>query len=91
MSIRYLGTICISLGYIAFFWRTFKRNPGNRLVESGSMSVIAFFVFLAVASLSRPGEVPVWLFSLLLLLVVLLCVSTLFFFAQRAYQAWRRR
>lgn len=44
-------------------------------------------VFLFVASLSPPGKVPNWLFFSLSMLVFLLCLSTLFFVAQRNYQA----
>jgi len=86
-----MGTIFAALGYITFFWRTFKSSPGNRLVECGSMTLIAFFAFLAVESLSKPGKVPDWLILVWLMLVVLLCFSTIFFVAQRAYQALRRQ
>ena len=91
ISVRFLGTIFVFLGYAAFFWRTFKNNPGNRLVECGSMSLIAFFAFLALASSSHPGKIPDWLILSWLTLVFLLCLSTLFFLAQRAYQVVRRR
>ena len=55
------------------------------------MALIAFTAFLAVASLSDPGKMPDWLLLSWLILVFLLCLATLFFLAQRAYQAVRRR
>jgi predicted MFS family arabinose efflux permease len=91
ISVSFVSTILVFLGYIGFFWRTFKSNPGNRLVECGSMTLIAFFAFLALASLNHPGKVPDWLILSWLTLVFLLCLSTLFFLAQRAYQAVRRK
>jgi uncharacterized membrane protein len=87
IGVRFVGTFFVFLGYIAFFWRTFKSNPGNRLVECGSMTVIAF---LAVIPLSQTGKVPDWLILSWVMLVVLLCLSTLFFLAQRIYQAIQR-
>jgi hypothetical protein len=88
---RFVETLFVFLGYVAFFWRTFKSNPGNRLVECGSMTLIAFFAFLAVASLSQPGKVPDWLILSWLILVLLLCISTLLFLAQRIHHAIQRR
>ena len=89
-SVPFVGTILVFLGYATFFWRTFMSNRGNRLVECGSMTLIATFAFLAVASLSHLGKVPDWLILLWLMLVFLLCLSTLFFLTQRVYQAVRR-
>jgi hypothetical protein len=86
-SVRFVGTILVFLGYIGFFWRTFKSNPGNRLIECGSMTVI---VFMAVIPLTQFGELPDWLIVSWVILVVVLCFSTLFFVAQRIYRAVRR-
>jgi hypothetical protein len=88
ISVRLVGTFFALLGYIAFFWRTFKSNPGNRLVECGSMTVIAFLTMIFV---SQFGEAPEWLIMSWVMLVVLLCLSTLIFFAQRIFQAVQRR
>lgn len=91
ISSRFVETLFVFLGYLAFFWRTFKSNSGNRLVECGSMTLIAFFAFLAIASLSQPGKVLDWLILSWLILILLLCISTLLFLAQRIQRAIQRR
>jgi len=79
---------CITLFYAIYFWLIFKKNPGNRLVECG---VITVALFLAMLPLSKLVEIPAWLYGAWIILVVLLCFSTLFFVAQRAYRAFHRR
>ena len=74
--------------YAIYFWRIFKNNPGNRLVECGTITVA---VFLAMVPLSKLGDIPDWVWVPWLILVLLLCFSTLFFVGQRAYRAIRRR
>ena len=74
--------------YALFFWRTFKKNPGNRVVECG-VSTIA--VFLAMIPLSKLQDPPDWVFAPWLILVILLCFSTLFFVVQHGYRAISRR
>ena len=81
-------TLGAAIFYFLLFWRTFKSNPGNRVVECG---VITLTVFFAMLMFVKPGDIPDWLFLLWLILVVLLCFSTLFFVAQRAYNAFRHR
>jgi hypothetical protein len=87
-SVRFVGSIFVFLGYVGFFWRTFKSNPGNRLMECGSMTVIAF---LAMIFVSQLAQAPTWLIFSWLTLVILLCFSTLFFVAQRVFQAIRQK
>jgi len=74
-------------GYLIFLWRVFKRNPGNRLVECGAITMI---IFLALVPFSRiPGftdKIPDWIFVLYILLVVLPSFATLFFLAQRIWR-----
>jgi len=82
------GTLCAANFYFVYFWRVFKKNPGNRVVECG---VITLMVFFAMISFSKLGDIPDWLFGLWLMLIVLLCFSTLFFVVQRAYRAFRHR
>lgn len=88
----HLGTLGRSLPvfvlYGLFFWRTFKRNPGNRLIECGSITVI---VFLALIPMTAGGSVPGWLFGAWLILTVFLCLATLFFLLQRMRRALARR
>lgn len=79
-------------GYLAFFWRIFKQNPGNRLIECGALALI---VFMAMVPLSRiPGltdHMPDWIFMLWIILVILLSFSTLFFAAQKLWREFGRK
>ncbi len=86
--IRNIEVLCTFIAYIGFFWRTFKTNPGNKLVECGSMTLIAFFLLIP---LTQIGEAPDWLFLSWVILVVMLCLATLFFVAQRGYRALHHR
>ena len=54
------------------------------------MTLIAFFAFVAMVSLDHANKVPEWLFLSGLMLVVLLCTSTLFFLTKRIYQFIQR-
>jgi len=74
--------------YGLFFRRLFKNNPGNRLVECGSITLI---VFLAMLPINKIGDVPDWLFGAWLILILLLCVAMLFFLFQRMFHAIARR
>jgi len=74
--------------YVLFFWRVFKENPGNRVVECGVITLAVFFAMIPLTKLQDP---PDWVFAPWLILVILLCFSTLFFVLQRAYRAIRRR
>jgi hypothetical protein len=58
------------------------------VVECG---IITVALFLAMVPLSKLGDIPDWLFGAWIILVVLLCFSTLFFVVQTAYHALRRR
>jgi hypothetical protein len=75
--------------YSISLWRLARRNPGNRLLECGAITII---VFLAMVPLSQiqgfKDHIPDWMFLPWILLVVLLCFTTLFFLAQRI---WRGR
>jgi len=81
------GGLCSVGFYALLFWRTFKKNPGNRVVECGVITVAVFIAGLLLTKLQNP---PIWMFASWLILVFLLCLSTLFFVFQRAYRAIRR-
>jgi heme A synthase len=83
-----VGAFCVALSYIAFFWRTLRSNRGNKLIECGALTLIVCMTMLATTII--PGF-PSWAFFLLLILVVLLCFSTLFFLAQRIFRAVHAR
>ena len=79
---------CVVACYLIFFWRVFKKNPGNRLVECGAITLVVFFAMVPFSRI--PGftdRIPDWIFLPYILLVVLLCFTTLFFLAQRIWRA----
>jgi hypothetical protein len=80
--------LLVFAGYGLFFWRTFKSNPGNRLIECGCITLAVFF---AMIPMSSARDVPDWLFGLWVSLTVLLCLATLFFLFQRIFRAGARR
>jgi Na+/melibiose symporter-like transporter len=82
--------VLIFLGYGLFYWRIFRSNPGNRLIECGSITLIVFLPFMAMIG-SNDGDAPGWLFGASLILIVLLCFATLFFLFQRVFRALVRR
>jgi glycopeptide antibiotics resistance protein len=82
---------CVIALYLIYLWRVFKSNPGNRLVECGVLTVIAFLAMVPFSQI--PGftdRIPDWIFISYILLVVLLCFTTLFFLAQRIWRALTR-
>lgn len=54
------GGVLAFLLYGLFFWRVFKKNPGNKLVECGCITLTAFLVMIPINS---AGAVPDWLFG----------------------------
>ena len=82
--------VLIFVGYGLFFWRTFRSNPGNRLIECGSITLIVFLAFMAMIA-SKALDDPGWLFGAWLILTLLLCFATLFFLFQRVFRALVRR
>ena len=48
-------------------------------------------VFMAMLPLTSYRDIPGWLFGSWLVLLLLLCFSTLFFVVQRAYRAFHRK
>ena len=82
------GISVVTAIYSLSFWRLFKSNTGNRLIECGSLTLI---VFVTMIPISKLGEIPDRLFAPWLFLIVLLCFATLFFLFQRIFRAVRKR
>jgi hypothetical protein len=73
---------CAIVGYLFYFWRVLRSNPGNKLIEFGTITMIVFFAMVPLALI--PGlveRIPNWIILLYFCLVVLLCFTTLFFLA----------
>jgi hypothetical protein len=78
----------VTVGYFIYFWRVLRSNPGNKLVECGTITLAVFFAMVPFSRI--PGftdHIPAWIFLPYILLVVLLCFTTLFFLAQRVWRA----
>jgi O-antigen/teichoic acid export membrane protein len=82
-----VGSFGLILLYGFSFWRIFKRNPGNRVIECGSITLMIFAVMIA---LFRIPNFPTWIVAWLGLLVFLLGLLTIFFLLQQGYRALRR-
>ena len=83
-----MGSVALLLVYGYSFWRIFKRNPDNKVIECGSITLM---VFVVMAALFKIPNFPVWILALLGLLVVLLGLLTMCFLVQQGYRALRRR
>ena len=82
------GGLGLLLFYGFSFWRIFKSNRGNRVIESGYITLMVFFVMVV---LSRIPNFPVWALAWFGLLVLLLGLMTMFFLLQQGYRALRQR
>jgi hypothetical protein len=80
--------LLILLLYGLFFWRLLKSKPGNRLVESGFLTLI---VFAALSPVRNTRDVPIMGFGVWIILVFLHCFATLYFLFQRMFRALVRR
>lgn len=83
-----VGSLGLVLFYGFSFWRIFKGNPGNRVIECGSITLMVFVVMLV---LFKVPDFPVWALAWLGLLLFLLCLLTMFFLVQQGYRALHRR
>ena len=74
--------------YAFIFWRTFKDNPGNRVIQCGSITLMLFLVMLALTQIPHvPVDYVAWLGPALFLL----CMLTIFFLFQQGYRALRKK
>jgi hypothetical protein len=83
-----LSILIVAVVYLLSLWRIIKSNRGNRVVECGS---IALMVSLLMVVLIRFQNLPGWVLPSLGLLLLLLCLLTIFFLLARGLQAIRRR
>lgn len=74
--------------YAFIFWRTFKDNPGNRVIQCGSITLMLLLVMMTLMRIPKfPIDYVAWLGPALFLL----CMLTMFFLFQQGYRAVRRR
>jgi len=82
-----VGSFGLVLCYGFSFWRIFRGNPGNKVIECGSITLM---VFLVMVVLFKIPNFPVWVLAGLGLLVFLLCLLAMFFLVQQGCRALRR-
>jgi hypothetical protein len=83
-----VGSAGLILAYGASLWRIFKGNPGDRFIQSASITVMVLVVMIAAM---RSKFFPDWVVGALEVLVYLLAFLSIFFMFQQGYQAFRRR
>ena len=80
--------IGLFLLYAFMFWRLFRDNRGNRVIQCGSITLMLFLVMVALARIPNiPIDYVAWLGPALFLL----CMLTMFFLFQQGYRALRKR
>jgi hypothetical protein len=82
------GTTGVALAYGYSFWCVFKRNPGNRVIACGSITLMVFVVAMA---LFKIPHFPISIVASLFFLVFLLGLLTMGFLVQQGYHALRHR
>jgi hypothetical protein len=88
IDVRIVRGVGLLLLYSFIFWRLFKNNRGNRVIQCGS---IALMLFMAMMALMRIPNFPVDVVAWLGLALFLLCLLTMFFLLQQGYRALRSR
>lgn len=74
--------------YTFLFWRTFKDNPGNRVIRCGSITLMLFLVMMALTQIPHvPFDYVAWLGPALFVI----CMLTMFFLFQKGYRALRNK
>ena len=80
--------LIVAVVYWLSLWRIIKGNRGNRVIECGSITLMLFFLIMLLMKLSN---VPDWVLPSLGLLLLLLCLLTMFFLLIQGLQAIRHR
>jgi hypothetical protein len=87
-TVTVLRSIGLFLLYAYMFWRLFKDNRGNRVIQCGSITLMLFLVMVALMRIPHfPVDCVAWLGPALFLL----CMLTMFFLLQQGYRALRNR
>ncbi|MGC1254982.1 MAG: hypothetical protein WA867_05475 [Candidatus Acidiferrales bacterium] len=74
--------------YAFFFWFTFKRGRGNRVIQCGCITLM---LLLVIVELMRIPNFRVAYAAWLAFALLLLCMLTLVFLFQQGYHALRDR
>jgi hypothetical protein len=80
--------LLVAVVYWLLFWRIIKSNRGNRVIESGSITLMLAILRMLLMKLTN---LPYWVLPSLGLLVFVLCLLTMFFLLVQGVQAIRHR
>jgi hypothetical protein len=80
--------LLVAAVYGLSLWRIIKGNRGNRVIECGSIALMVLFLMMLLMKLPN---VPDWVPPSLGLLLLLLCLLTIFFLLLQGFQAIRHR
>jgi len=83
-----VGSAGLVLTYGVSFWRIFKSNPGDKFIQSASVTVMVLAVTIAAM---RIHYFPDWVLTSLEVLLYLLTFISIFFMFRDGYRALRRR
>jgi hypothetical protein len=83
-----LSSSLVAVACWFFFWRMIKSNRGNRVIECGSIALMLGILMMLVMKLAN---LPMWVLTSLGLLVLVLCLMTMFFLLIQGVQAIRHR
>jgi hypothetical protein len=87
-TVTVVRSIGLLLLYAFIFWRLFKDNRGNRVIQCGSITLMLFLVMGALMRIPHfPVDYVAWLGPALFLL----CMLTMFFLFQQGYRALHNR
>jgi len=80
--------LVVAVVYWLSLWRIIKGNRGNRVIESGSIALMLFFLMMLLIKFKN---LPDWILPSLGMLLLLLCLLTMFFLFLQGIHAIRHR
>jgi CDP-diglyceride synthetase len=83
-----LSSLLVAVACSLFFWRIIKSNRGNRVIECGSIALMLGILMMLLMKLTN---LPKSVLTSLGLLVLVLCLMTMFFLLVQGVHAIRHR
>ncbi len=80
--------LVVAVVYWLSLWRIIKGNRGNRVIECGTITLMLFFFMMLLMKLTN---LPDWVLPSLGVLLLLLCLLTMFFLFLQGVEAIRHR
>ena len=80
--------LIVAAVYWVSLWRIIRGNRGNRVIECGSITLMLFFLMMLLIKLP---SLPDWVLPSLGVLLLVLCLLTMFFLLAQGVHAIRHR